>query len=404
MVIKMKSEILEEVKSPFTDELIQELIKKYISCGCDDSLFYSEINKLEDTDGTKDNHFTNELMRQIYAIEADTNSKQLGSQFHYESNNSWVIISSEKDSIIDSQISSDNKRPLIYRVYLNLKGEDKKDFVLDYINKCQENNLPYKFKFSRDDSRNDQIVILTSLETFEECVDIIEELTENAQLGELPTLIGKYKNGIGIAEEYYNRLYSPTMAKLALVRSSVKKYLCDHKDEFYNQLSDEDKKKIDDILVPFEYRYGRELKRSEKEGKEYKDRRKKYYQRKSCIDCAREHIENDSDAYVCGKGLLDLGNVVEQIYLKNQEQFINEVTQNYRIIGTQVWGFSQDFVFSNETEEKIFRTEKSERKLSANQIGLELETTLRKGMINKTEGDLIAMTEKKEQREVEQYN
>lgn len=322
----MNREILEKVKSPFTDELIKNLIKKYISCGCDDSIFYSEINKIGTTDALKDNHFINDLMKQIYAIEVDTNSKQLDSQFHYESNDSWVIISSEKDSMIDRQISSDNKRPLIYRLYLNLKGEEKKDFVLNYINKCQENNLPYKFKFSRDDLRNDQIVILTSSETFEESVDIIEELTENAQLGELPMLIG-----------------------------------------------------------------------------EYKDRRKKYYQRKSYIDCAREHIENDSDAYVCGKGLLDLGNIIEQIYLKNPEQFINEVTQNYRMIGTQVWGFSQDFIFSNETEEKILGAEKSEKKLSANQIGLELESTLRKGMINKIEGDLIAITEeKKEQREVEQ--
>ena len=41
----MISKILEEVKSPFTDELIHDLIEKYITCGCDDNLFYNEINK-----------------------------------------------------------------------------------------------------------------------------------------------------------------------------------------------------------------------------------------------------------------------------------------------------------------------------------------------------------------------
>ena len=48
----MISKILEEVKSPFTDELIKGLIEKYIACGCDDKLFYSEINKLGNVEKT----------------------------------------------------------------------------------------------------------------------------------------------------------------------------------------------------------------------------------------------------------------------------------------------------------------------------------------------------------------
>jgi len=91
----------------------------------------------------------------------------------------------------------------------------------------------------------------------------------------------------------------------------------------------------------------------EAQGEEYEDFDKSYYQRKSSIDCAKEHIENDSDAYVCGDGLLALGDAIQQIYLHNPEQFLHEVTQNYQAIGTQVWGFSQGFVFSNETETMI---------------------------------------------------
>ena len=144
----------------------------------------------------------------------------------------------------DNQRTPDNQRPLIYRIYLNLKDKQKAEFIENYINRFQKFKIPFELKFSKDDSRLDQIVILSRSENFEENILAVEELTKDMQLGELPILIGKYKSGIGIAEEYYNRLYSPTMIKLALVRSSVKKYLCDHIDEFGNQLSDEEEEKI----------------------------------------------------------------------------------------------------------------------------------------------------------------
>ena len=260
----------------------------------------------------------------------------------------------------------------------------------------------FRSKFSRNDSRCDQIVILSKLEDFEENIAIVEELTKSLQLGKLPLLIGEYKNNIGIAEEYYNRLYSPTKAKLSLIRSSVKKYLCDHKDEFYEQLSEEEKRKISVYLEEFLYMYNLEKADKEKLGQDYKDFNKKYYQRKGSLDCAREHIENDEDAYVCGTGLLGLGSAIQQIYLKDPEHFANEVTQNYRMIGTQVWGFSQDFVFSNETEEKFLKSRESEKTLSAGQIGSELEIISRESIVNKVQTDLIAMiAEKEESKEIE---
>lgn len=132
----------------------------------------------------------------------------------------------------DKQRNVDNKRPLIYRLYLNLKGEEKSEFIENYIKKCQEDQIPFEFKFSKDNSKYDQIVILSRSENFEANISTVEVLTKNLHLGNLPMLIGEYKDGIGIAEEYYNRLYIPTKVKLALVRSSVKKSLCDHKDEF----------------------------------------------------------------------------------------------------------------------------------------------------------------------------
>lgn len=351
------SQILVQVKSPFTDELIQKLIEKYISCGCDDNLFYREINNLGTVENG-DNYFTNELIKYIFntGVNKSCYYEKSDLPFFYESNDSWVMLFSEKDPLKEDGNHLDNKESRVYRFYLNIKGEEKSNFILNYMNKCKANGLPYKFKFSREDGRSDQIVILSSLENFGENFSIIEELIANLQLGNLPMLIGEYKQGIGITEEFYNRLYSPTKVKLALIRCSVKKYLCDHRNELNEILSDKDKKEIDRYIVQFSSLYDdliEDKERKERRGRTYKDLDKTYYQRKSSIECAKEHIENDRVAYVSGKGLLPLGDAIKQIYFLNPKTFMQEIVQNFRTIGTQVWGLSEDFVFSNETAEMI---------------------------------------------------
>lgn len=396
----MISKILEEVKSPFTDELIKELIEKYITCGCDDDLFYNEINKSENTNKSISEHL-GVLINQIYSQGIPKsklwNYKDKDDiQLVYDSNNSWVVLYSEEDPMEDNKITTDNRRPLVYRIYLNLNDKEKTEFIKNYIKRFQKLKIPFELKFSKDDTRLDQIVILSRSENFKENVLAVEELTKNFKLGDLPPLIGEYKNGIGIAEEYYNRLYSPTKAKLALVRSSVKKYLCDHIDEFVSQLSNEEKEKINTYIEEFNYLYASVKQDIEEFGEKYEDLNKSYYQEKNTIDCAKEHIENDHDAYVCGTGLLDLGNAIKQIYLNNPEQFTSKIVKNYRMIGTQVWGFAQDFNFSNETEKIFLKSKDGEIHLSSEQIGSELETISRKGLIDEVQADLISMLEEKD--------
>ena len=405
--INMISKILGDVKSPFTDELIQNLIEKYIACGCDDNLFYNEVNKLENADKTTSTHIR-ALINQIYSqgiskSELWNYPDKENIQLVYDSNSSWVVLSSEEDPMKDNQRTSDNQRPLVYRIYLNIKDKQKAEFIQNYIKRFQETKIPFELKFSQDDTRLDQIVILSRSENFEENVLAVEELTKDMQLGDLPMLIGEYKDGIGIAEEYYNRLYSPTKVKLALVRSSVKKYLCDHIDEFGNQLSDEEKKKINEYISEFNYLYESEKEDIEEFGDEYEELSKNYYQEKGTIDCAKEHIENDHDAYVCGTGLLDLGNAIKQIYSNNPEQFIRETSQNYRMIGTQVWGFAQDFVFSNKTERAYLNSKENGTLLSSKQIGSELAKISREGLTNSVQTVLITMVKEKDKsKEIEQ--
>lgn len=162
----------------------------------------------------------------------------------------------------------------------------------------------------------------------------------------------------------------------------------------YAELSNGDKEEMQNIIGIFEHIYNMESKRLEKKGKEYRDRKKAYFQRKSTIDCAREYIENEEDAYICGTGLLKLGSVIQKIYAQNPERFLKEVINNYSIIGTQVWGFSQDLVFSNETEERFLATREPARILSAEEIGTDLSKISNAGVTLAAELALINMADR----------
>ena len=183
---------------------------------------------------------TRELIGKIYSIgrpKVETWEDKNKSGIYYDnSRSSWTVLYSNHDPMNDEKIK-DNKRPLLYRFYLNLRGKEKSDFVLEFINRCQRENIPFQFKFSNDDSRVDQIIVETNLENFEKNFSILEELVSDKKLGEIPMLIGKHDNGIGIAEQYYNRLYTPTTIRLALVRSSIKKLLLEMKQMAYHKIS-----------------------------------------------------------------------------------------------------------------------------------------------------------------------
>ena len=121
----MISGILREVKSPFTDEVIHDLIKKYVDCGCNEELFYKEINKLDNNNESINIHIK-ELINQIYSKGVskmnlwDYKDKD-NIKLIYDSNYSWVQLYSEEDPLQEYKRTEDNKEPLMYRIYLNLE-------------------------------------------------------------------------------------------------------------------------------------------------------------------------------------------------------------------------------------------------------------------------------------------
>ena len=358
----MISKTLSQVKSPFSDELINGLVRTFISTGCDDRKFYRAINQLEPGGESEDkiNSDTQELLSAIYNYgvgrydlddEATENSRII-----YDSNDYWLELYSSKNPLNKDAFTPDKKRPLIYRIFLNLKGKEKADFIRGYLKSCKEKGIPYELKFSKYENRKDQIVILSRIEDFESNLSIVEGLSQGLHLGKLPTLIGEYKQGIGVAEEYHNRLLGSTKSRLLLLRVDKKKYLCDHKDEFYDQLSDQEKATIDFYSMWFNRKYER-AKEDMEIRKSSVDIQKEYYQQLSTMDCAKENIDNVADAYRNPNELAKLGQAIQKIYSSNPEQFINEVTNNYRKIGTSVWGLSENLLFTNETENRFLKAQ-----------------------------------------------
>ena len=119
------------------------------------------------------------------------------------------------------------------------------------------------------------------------------------------------------------------------------------------------------------------------------------------MECAKLHIENDSDSYVCGNGLLDLNETVKKIYSLNSDQFINEVTENYKIIGTQVWGFSDDFIFSRDTKRVL---DENRKVFSAESIGEQLGDIARSGLANVVKEVIVNIAEKNQREKQEGEN
>ena len=394
-------QILKQVKSPFTDEFLSSLIEKYISCGCDYDILYKKINELGNNNEKIDDNLR-AVMSKIHSRgiprgeEYTKTDEEIKESYIYDNRRCWVEVLSETDPIKGDIWTKDKKKPLVYRIYLNLKGEDKANFIQNYIQTCRNEQIPFEFKFSKDNSRQDQIVILSSVENFEKNISIVETLTSGMQLGEVPELMGEYKEGIGISEEYYNRTKSPTQIRLKLIDSAVKKYLCDNIENLSEFLAEDDKKAIDSFIKVFDFQY--EDAKEEVENFR-RNLRKNYFQKRSSMECYKEKMESSSEAFMFGGDFKRLGPTIQRIYQSNPDKFMQEIIKNYRTIATEVWGLSSNLVFSSETEEQFLISENAETKLSVEQIGAELEGISRQGIVEGVQSGLLSIAEEKDENE-----
>jgi len=337
-------QILNQVKSPFTDEQIEKLIKIYIECNCNMDEFYKRINlNVEE----QENPYLNDLYSRLFSL------SNRGERF-VDGNSSWTIVASSKDTL--SVPNRHEDRVPIYRIYINAKGQDKAKIVEDYIKSCEDAGYGYKLKYSITDGRQDEILILSYGEDLSRNIELIEKITEGKSLGEPAELLGRYKDKIGIGEEYIQApLYSYTQTRLGIIPIVMQKYFLDHKPQFEQYLDEKNKGKGDLLLKRFRERsqyLSEEIEELSEEMEDLSDEEKKEIE---FLKREQEAYQNNIDFNIGHMNTAVCRYIPEtiQAYIADHyEEAIPEIIKSYHF-ACGVFGMSKDVVFSITTQEII---------------------------------------------------
>ena len=92
------------------------------------------------------------------------------------------------------------------RLYLNLEAKNIPSFAIEAYKKCKEAKLPFYFKFSLRDNRNDPFLFYTSLENMPKYIKIIEEIKKEhpeylSGTEKISNKLGKINGYIGFGDE-----------------------------------------------------------------------------------------------------------------------------------------------------------------------------------------------------------
>lgn len=386
IIMKKLEDVIAKVRSPFTDNFIKELIELYINADCDFHAIYDAINKVNE-ENLQRNESINTLQNVIWdrgtsiadgKWEEDSHGKShmvYETKPVYKENGYWMVLMSNPEAFKQYEDGDPEGKNLLYRIYLNVKGKDKLDCVMGYIEECHKRGLDYKFKFSTRDGRDDEIIIQSNSEHFLENLSIVEELTKQMQLGETPMLVGKYGNNIGVSEEYYNRLLSPTQARIYLLGASILKYICDHSDTTMTLCTDDEKRTLNYLLTTIKL-HKEEAKANqdladelmqdpEVDAAEVTEAMEMFnlipYAKIDNVNMYEQNIFGSSDMYTDGSfEIRKLSGLAHRMYASEPEDFLNEITSNVRYIGNNVFGISKDMIFSVTTENNIEASKKKD--------------------------------------------
>ena len=342
--------ILKQVKSPFSNEEIEKLIRTYTECNCDMNEFYRKINLSGEE---RENSYLNDLHNRLFSF------SNRGKRF-VDENDSWDIIASSEDTLRVPNRQKD--REPIYRIYINAKGQDKAKIIEDYIRHCEDVGQVYKLKYSVTDGRKDEILILSYGEDLSKNIELIETITEGMNLGEPAELLGRYKDKIGIGEEYIQvPIYSYTQTRLGIIPIAMQKYFLDHKPQFEQYLDEEDKETVDFLLECFE----EESQDLSEEIKELSEKTEKLSEEeKNKIESLKKNqfaYQNNIDFNI-GNMYFSLCQSISKVmkaYMdEHSEIAIPEIIENYRM-ACEIFGISREGVFSKATENIIKQQEKT---------------------------------------------
>lgn len=94
-----------------------------------------------------------------------------------------------------------------HRIYIGAKREDIYALAYEFRKACEEENLPYYFKFDiGKQSRVDTVVVYSDNENFGKYIDILEKIKEKRpeiakKCGKPSIVMGNYDNWLGMADE-----------------------------------------------------------------------------------------------------------------------------------------------------------------------------------------------------------
>ena len=151
-----------------------------------------------------DIHTEEEFNNIISNLKSNSDFSELVKNFWGSSStffDSWTYVQSSKINV-----GLSTPLPTEHRLYLNFEQEDLFKVITLFIKKCNEYDIPYDFKFDKESSRNDDIVIYSHSSLLTKYVDILGEIKrENPELvsraKETPLLTGKIDNWIGYGSE-----------------------------------------------------------------------------------------------------------------------------------------------------------------------------------------------------------
>ncbi len=177
-MLALSKEDREKVKSEYKD--LDGLIKRLGEVG--------EVNNLAD----------------IAKLRNSPNDVFSSNDIEYWQGKAFDHIQSSKITGYKQAIDLDD---ISHRIYIGAKREDIYKLAYEFRKACEEENLPYYFKFDiGKQSRVDTVVVYSDNENFGKYIDILENIKEQhpkiaKECGKPSIVMGNYDNWLGIADE-----------------------------------------------------------------------------------------------------------------------------------------------------------------------------------------------------------
>ncbi len=118
-----------------------------------------------------------------------------------EQSRSWERVCSQRITVY-----KDIYQSIEHRLYINVDSVDIYELTSLMIDKFEEKQIPYYFKFDKRANRDDNLVIYSSTENLTNYIDALKEIKEEhpdliSKIKEPPILTGKIDNWIGYGSE-----------------------------------------------------------------------------------------------------------------------------------------------------------------------------------------------------------